>query len=58
MVKAHETEVVSNCWLSYIKQLINNLGFWYIWNCKERFNEHMILLEVKMVNPYAYTKSP
>lgn len=47
MVNECETQLASYCWLSYIKQLINNLGFGYIWNCKEQFNEHLFLHEVK-----------
>lgn len=47
MLKVCKTEEVSNCWISHIKQWNNNLGFWHIWNCKERFDERMILLEVK-----------
>lgn len=46
MLNVCKTKVAFNCWLSYVKQLINSLGFWYTWNCKEQFNEH-VLLEVK-----------
>ena len=35
------------CWLSFVKQLLNNLGFGYIWDCQECFNENLFLHEVK-----------
>ena len=34
-------------WLSFVKQLLNNLGFGYIWDCQECFNENLFLHEVK-----------
>ena len=40
-----------NCpfWLSFVKQLLNNLGFGYRckWDCQECFNENLFLHEVK-----------
>lgn len=47
MLNVCKTKVAFNCWLSNVKQLINNLGFVYTWNCKEQFNEHVFLLEMK-----------
>lgn len=41
MINVYETESAGNCLLSYIKQLINKLGLWCMWNNKEQFNEHV-----------------
>ena len=35
------------CWLSFVKQLLNYLGFGYIWDFQECFNENLFLHEVK-----------
>ena len=37
------------CWISFVKQLLNNLGFGYTckWDCQECFNESLFLHELK-----------
>ena len=35
------------CWLLFVKQLLNNLEFGYIWDWQECFNENLFLHEVK-----------
>ena len=38
-----------SCWISFVKQLLNNLGFGYTckWDCQECFNESLFLHELK-----------
>ena len=35
------------CCFFFVKQLLNDLGYGYIWDCQECFNENLFLHEVK-----------